>query len=285
MNLNLIPKIIHQTWKTEVVPAHWESSHQGWKNYEKEGWTYYLWTDRDNRELIRTNFPWFLSKYDSYKHGIQKADAIRYFILYKYGGVYTDLDIEPKNTFKEFYELYKIHNVCIPFSREGNTSGKQKFSNCFMMSKPRSDFWPVVWDLLYHPFKINPWKKPLTILHHFNIIFTTGPGIISDAVNIYRKKGKDIAIIPNHLVQPGTQDTLPPFTRPEAVVTVLKGESWNKSDSKLIGGLRKIANNIPWILLFMIIFLIISIILFILLKKCKKGKKHCEMKRGGKRKN
>lgn len=37
-------------------------------------------------------YPWFLETFDTYRFPIQRADAIRYFILAHYGGVYIDLD-------------------------------------------------------------------------------------------------------------------------------------------------------------------------------------------------
>lgn len=54
-----------------------------------------FWTDTKNRELIRSRFPWFLAQYDAYPNNIQRADAIRYFILYEFGGIYADMDLMP----------------------------------------------------------------------------------------------------------------------------------------------------------------------------------------------
>lgn len=54
---------------------------------------YMLWTDASSREFIAEQYPWFLDTFDSYPYPIQRADAIRYFILHYYGGVYLDLDI------------------------------------------------------------------------------------------------------------------------------------------------------------------------------------------------
>ena len=51
-----------------------------------------MWTDAKSRELIATEYPWFLNTFDNYTHPIQRADAIRYFVLAHYGGVYIDLD-------------------------------------------------------------------------------------------------------------------------------------------------------------------------------------------------
>ena len=54
---------------------------------------YMLWTDAGSREFIATNYPWFLSAFDGYPYPIQRADAIRYFVLHHYGGIYMDLDV------------------------------------------------------------------------------------------------------------------------------------------------------------------------------------------------
>jgi len=53
---------------------------------------YILWTDESSRAFVEKEYPWFLSTFDSYSHPIQRADSIRYFILYHYGGIYLDLD-------------------------------------------------------------------------------------------------------------------------------------------------------------------------------------------------
>ena len=86
-----IPKILHQTWKDSRVPhvfagcvASWRANHPDWE--------YRLWTDDDNRGFIAEHYAWFLETYDHYPKPIQRADAVRYFILHKFGGLYVDLD-------------------------------------------------------------------------------------------------------------------------------------------------------------------------------------------------
>lgn len=51
-----------------------------------------LWTDAKSREFIATEYPWFLATFDNYSQPIQRADAIRYFVLNHFGGIYIDLD-------------------------------------------------------------------------------------------------------------------------------------------------------------------------------------------------
>lgn len=45
-----------------------------------------------SRDFIAKEYPWFLETFDNYPHNIQRADAIRYFVLAHYGGTYIDLD-------------------------------------------------------------------------------------------------------------------------------------------------------------------------------------------------
>ncbi len=47
-----------------------------------------LWTDDKSRDFIATEYPWFLDNFDSYPFPIQRADAIRYFVLAHFGGIY-----------------------------------------------------------------------------------------------------------------------------------------------------------------------------------------------------
>ena len=55
-------------------------------------WQWWLWSDKDNRQLIAQHYPWFLDVYDGYPEAINRADAVRFFYLHRYGGLYMDLD-------------------------------------------------------------------------------------------------------------------------------------------------------------------------------------------------
>lgn len=43
-------------------------------------------------DTTTTRYDWFLEIWDNYPFGIERADAIRYFVLYHFGGIYIDLD-------------------------------------------------------------------------------------------------------------------------------------------------------------------------------------------------
>ena len=51
-----------------------------------------LWSPRDSRKFIQSEFPWFLNTYDNYVIPIQRLDALRYFLMRHFGGIYIDLD-------------------------------------------------------------------------------------------------------------------------------------------------------------------------------------------------
>ena len=91
--MNAIPPIIHQTWKNTYIPAEWQRYQASWWQHHPQ-WTYRLWTDDDNRHFIHTYYAWFLPTYDAYPEAIMRVDAVRYFLLHHYGGVYVDLDFE-----------------------------------------------------------------------------------------------------------------------------------------------------------------------------------------------
>lgn len=265
-----IPKIIHQTWKTKDVPEKWRESQESWKALEKDGFVYKLWTDEDNRNLIKRFYPWFLSTFDGYEHGIQRADAVRYFILHKENGLYCDLDICCKRErFLAMFEMVKHREIAISSNKEGNGNGDQSLTNAFMMSRKGSNFWPIVWDLLLDPFKVNPWKRvPATLTYYFKILFTTGPGIVSDAAKLY--KG-DFYRIPASLTQPGDNRTVYPFETNDSAVRLLEGSSWHQGIGCKFFKVAGDAWNVwKWICLgFMIFFALVCVCLWYLWRRCR----------------
>ena len=89
--VRLIPKIIHQTYINESIPEVWREAVQSCIDLH-EDYEYMLWTDVKSREFVAAEYPWFLETFDGYPFPIQRADAIRYFVLAHYGGVYIDMD-------------------------------------------------------------------------------------------------------------------------------------------------------------------------------------------------
>ena len=88
-----IERILHQTWKTEEIPRRFRSWVESVRRENPE-LEYRLWTDDDNLRLIEQHYRWFLPTYRAYRHPVERADAARYFIVHRFGGLYLDLDME-----------------------------------------------------------------------------------------------------------------------------------------------------------------------------------------------
>lgn len=89
----MIPKIIHQTYINTSIPQVWQEAQASCLELHKDPeWEYKLWTDAMSMEFIASEYPEFLETFQNYPYPIQRADAIRYFVLDYYGGIYIDLD-------------------------------------------------------------------------------------------------------------------------------------------------------------------------------------------------
>ena len=90
----MIPPILHFTWKTTDLPREMADYYAKWQALHPD-WDIRLWTDESMRAFVAEAYPAFLAIYDSYPKMIQRADAFRYLVLGKLGGIYADLDVEP----------------------------------------------------------------------------------------------------------------------------------------------------------------------------------------------
>jgi len=89
----MIPRIIHQTWKTQDLPEAFRAFSATWRDRNPD-WTYRFWSDRDLLEFVAMHYPAYLDLFCSYRQGVQRADAARYMLLHHFGGVYADMDAE-----------------------------------------------------------------------------------------------------------------------------------------------------------------------------------------------
>lgn len=171
-----IPKIIFQTWKSKNdIPdnfAYWSNS---FKNKNPD-FKYRLWDDKDNRAFIAKNFPWFLEKYDNFPAEIYRADVVRYFFLFLYGGIYADMDTQ---CLKPLDETLEIADVVL--GRMGtNPHFEHSIPNAIMLSKPRQEFWLLVISLILNP-----------IYEHSRPEYMTGPVILKIAHDMYTTQYMD----------------------------------------------------------------------------------------------
>ena len=85
-----IVKKIWQTWKTSKVPEVARLPFISWS--VNDGWERFFKNDKEINKFIRVNFPRLFRVYRTLPFGVMKADIWRYCVIYKHGGLYTDLD-------------------------------------------------------------------------------------------------------------------------------------------------------------------------------------------------
>jgi mannosyltransferase OCH1-like enzyme len=160
-----IPKIIHQQWKDEYVPTKYQKWRQRWLElYPDPEYAHMLWTDKKGRELIQTHYSWFLDTYDDYEHNINRANAVRYFILHHYGGIYADLDYEP---LRNFYNLLPMNQVGMV---ESPYYWNERIQNSLLSSPINDLFWLDLFIVLIQNSK------------QMEVFEATGPVLLDEAI-------------------------------------------------------------------------------------------------------
>ncbi|ODV82312.1 glycosyltransferase family 32 protein [Suhomyces tanzawaensis NRRL Y-17324] len=213
----IIPKIIHQTYKSTKIPEEWKPGQQACIDLHPD-YTYILWTDDKARSFIEREYPWFLKTWDSYPYPIQRADAIRYFALVHYGGVYIDLDDGCERRLDPLLTVPAFVRKTIPTG----------ISNDVMGSVPRHPFFLKVIESL-SSYKKN-WLVP-----YITIMYSTGPLFLSVIWKQYKRWGVPEAGKVRILMPEDYKTHLYSF------FAIAPGSSWHLDDAKFIKGL---ANHI-----------------------------------------
>jgi mannosyltransferase OCH1-like enzyme len=105
-HLRRIPRIIHQTWKTQHVPSHWNQTVETVRQFNANQFEYRLWTDDDMHKFVRQKEPYlYLHTFVTYPLDIQRVDAFRYIILYHLGGIYIDMDNGCRQSFESLINI------------------------------------------------------------------------------------------------------------------------------------------------------------------------------------
>ena len=131
----MIPKIIHHIAPQNKNIWHplWQRCYDSWK-IQFPDFKFILWNDeKDIDSLVKNHFNQFWSTYSSFPVHIMRIDFARFCLLYKYGGIYADMDVF---CYKNFYtELdSRVHIVEAPY-------GDIFLENCLMVSEKDHNFW------------------------------------------------------------------------------------------------------------------------------------------------
>ena len=108
----LIPHIIHQTWDSHDIPKSFKQGIQSLVEKNSK-WEYWFWTPRAVECYLAKHYPQYSVLFNSYPDATSKADAMRYFILHRFGGFYIDIDTKCLKPLDMW-----THNYCCLLSEE-----------------------------------------------------------------------------------------------------------------------------------------------------------------------
>ncbi|EPQ59478.1 hypothetical protein GLOTRDRAFT_109709 [Gloeophyllum trabeum ATCC 11539] len=228
-----IPRILHQTWRSQTLPDKWKDISQECRDMMPD-YEYILWTDASSREFIAEYYPWFLDTFDNYEYPIQRADAIRYFVLYHYGGVYLDLDVGCLQRLDPLLVYPVILPKTIPVG----------VSNDLMFAEKEHPFMRQTIDNLIS------WNHDW-VINYPTVMFSTGPMFLSGQYALYAathaptpdQPGGEVRILPKSLYGKNAK----PEEAPHAFFAHYYGSSWHAGDAGFIGFLGKWGKTLMWI--------------------------------------
>jgi mannosyltransferase OCH1-like enzyme len=173
-----IPKKIFQTWevKENEMTEEMQKIVNTWKQFNPN-YKYHFYDKNDRELFIKNNFSKQI--YEAYCRiipGAYKADLWRYCVLYKYGGIYVDIDTICMNSIDKFL-FYQLEFVGLVDFNSNILEGNHNLANGFIASIPNS-------KILENCINIIVYQVENNIIPHSRLNFS-GPGVLGRALNVY----------------------------------------------------------------------------------------------------
>ena len=187
----MIPKIIHQIWTTaddKPMPAVVVELCDTWKENHPEC-EYILWDRNLLHQFIKKYYYKYVYLLESYHYDIQRIDALKYFVLHHYGGVYVDVDSE---NIRNIFELLGEHDCYLSREQDNLTS---VLGNSFIACQPQSQF--VTWLLDRLEDAASNIPPELDKLN--SVLRSTGPIFLTEAYTAFNAKEKVFLLSSCHL--------------------------------------------------------------------------------------
>jgi mannosyltransferase OCH1-like enzyme len=252
-------RIIHQIW-FGTIPNKREAKKQynklkiyrdSWK-IKNPTWCHIEWNKEMCNHLMKNIYPEHMEMYKKYTYEIQRCDAVRYFMLYRYGGWYADMDYYCNRPVDEALKEYQGDVLLTQTPNTVIGQNEDHVSNSLMYSIPNQSFWrQFMLDLERNQ------KMPYYYSKHITVMFTTGPGILNRVYSRYKYKYK-IKSLPWKLFHPyGIKDDIRSINLSSDIFTahISKG-SWSGKDTLFFNTIVR-----DWkLLLFIVIVLLVPII-------------------------
>ena len=201
--MSIIPKIIHQIWMQgeKNIPNKYNNNIKTVK-YNHKTWEYILWDEIKILELISSKKEW-LDIYYKFTYLHQKIDFAKYVILFIFGGIYVDIDVEIVKSFDSLISEFNNADIIVSKLNINSTESflatgyNESYNNGIIISKKNGE----VIKKLIDEILISFFKSDL----HFKVLYinsTTGPRIFTKVINDNKNK---VNILPSEYLEPCTR--------------------------------------------------------------------------------
>lgn len=143
-----IPRCIHVTWKSKVLPPRMHANYERWQRLMPD-WEVKLYDDADLESLVQRVAPQHLEAFRSFDEQIERVDFARAAMLMDRGGVYVDLDVRPLKSFDDWRSVKE--DIVLSSEPPEHFQGQELLSNAVMLSKKNPDaqaFWTGYMDYM-----------------------------------------------------------------------------------------------------------------------------------------
>jgi mannosyltransferase OCH1-like enzyme len=164
-----IPRTIHFIWFKDLyeshdgdIPSSGSDTPDLCRKYNPD-FEINIWNTTAAQNFFETEYAWFLPTYHAYIHPIQRVDALKYFLLWHYGGVYMDLDISCRRALDPLLAFPAWFPRASPLG-----------VNCDLMATAARH--PIMGKMTANLRSRNQWL----IFPYLTIFWSTGPRFTSD---------------------------------------------------------------------------------------------------------
>lgn len=176
-----IPRVLHQTWRSDMVPQGLDHVMQSWQKKQPR-WSYRFHTDEDNQRLVANHYPWLLPTYTRLSP-IQRADLSRYLYMHHYGGVYADLDVELLQPLRSLFAQQRaLHNASVII-------GQEPLAHAMLLErKTRQMCNAVLVSAPGHPLWLKVIRRAATALPLADPVTSTGPRMLEAVLDVWTRQ-------------------------------------------------------------------------------------------------
>jgi mannosyltransferase OCH1-like enzyme len=230
-DLSALPQILHFVWlnfKTPGIdvepPDKYLKNINEWKHHHPE-WKICIWSDSKVNQLF-IDYPKlkkYKNRYDRYTLPINRADMLRIIVLKIFGGVYIDTDVQCLGSLNDLFEQFLIQKLntnkkLAIVVNSGFTVTGDGLSNWFLAATPQHPFMNQILKemrvrqlLQYNRFSNNnastnnnkstnhPTATSTNNTLFFQVMWSTGPYVVSNCYNTAREQNKPICLSADHI--------------------------------------------------------------------------------------